>query len=77
MAERFVTHLGPNYDPEYLCEPSDEELAGVIRSLDFWDADLLRDLCWRAGMIEEWDAAGEEFETVAFKAAEKLGLEIL
>ena len=32
MAERFVTHLGPNYDPEYLCELSDEELAGVIEA---------------------------------------------
>lgn len=77
MSERFDMHLGPGYDPEWLCSLSDEELAKEIRKLGEWDPDLLRDLCWRAGIIEEWEEAGDDFEEVAFKAAEKLGVEIL
>lgn len=42
-----------------------------------WDFDLLEQLCSRAGMSEEWDAAdGEHFESVAYAAAEKLGVKI-
>ena len=56
---------------------SDAELSQEIRSLGFWDTDLLRDLCWRAGLIDEWEEAdGDNFEDVAYKAAEKLGVEI-
>ena len=75
--ERFKSHLGESYDPEYLCSLSDEELAEKIRSLPEWDVDLNRDLCWRAGMIEEWEAAdGDSFEEVVQAAAEKLGVKI-
>ena len=52
-------------------------LASKIRELSFWDPDLLEQLCKEAGMSDEWDAAGGEFEAVAFAAAEKLGVEIL
>lgn len=76
MSERFEMHLGTNYDPAYICGLSDEELAQEIREANEWDTDLLRDLCWRADIIEEWDAAGDDFETVAYKAAEILGVEI-
>lgn len=75
MTSRFETHLGWNYDPCYVSSLSDEELAAEIRESD-WDADLLRDLCWRADMIEEWIAAEDDFESIAFAAAEKLGVEI-
>ena len=77
MAERFVTHMGVNADPEWLCGLSDEELAEEIRKAQEWDADLLRDLCYRADMLDEWEAAEDDFENVAFAAAEKLGVEIL
>lgn len=76
MADRFITHLGHNYLPEYLCRLSDEELAQEIRNNPEWDIDLLRDLAWRADLIEEWENAGENFEEVAYKAAEVLGVEI-
>ena len=76
MSERFITHLGTNYDPAYICSLSDEELAKEIRDLNEWDPDLLRDLCWRADIIEEWDEAEDDFEAVAYKAAEILGVEI-
>ena len=76
MSERFITHLGTNYDPAYICSLSDEELAKEIRELGEWDTDLLRDLCWRADIIEEWDEAEDDFEAVAYKAAEILGVEI-
>ena len=77
MSERFEMHLGTNYDPAYICGLSDEELAQEIREANEWEPDLLRDLCWRAGIIEEWEEAEDDFEEVAFKAAEKLGVEII
>ena len=76
MNERFITHLGFNYDPAYICSLSDEELAEKIRESNEWDTDLLRDICWRADIIEEWDSAEDDFEVVAYKAAEILGIEI-
>lgn len=77
MADRFVTHLGHNYLPEYLCRLSDEELAQEIRDSSEWDIDLLRDLAWRADLIDEWENADEDtYEELAYKAAEVLGVEI-
>ena len=53
------------------------ELASEIRSMDTWDMELLAELCDAAGMRDEWEAAdGEAFESVAFEAAKKLGVEI-
>ena len=53
------------------------EIAEEIRSSETWDNGLLAELCEAAGMTEEWNAAdGETFEAVAYKAAEKLGVEI-
>ena len=48
----------------------------MINAAAGWDTDLLRELCWRADMIDEWDAAEDDFETVAYAAADKLGLKI-
>lgn len=80
MTERFETHLGANYTPEWICSLSDEELAKEIRELPEWDDDLLRDLCWRADLIEEWANPGVDegydYMAIAYKAAEKLGVEI-
>lgn len=56
----------------------EQELAEEIRSSQEWDLDQLKELCELAGMSEEWESAdGETFEQVAFKAAEKLGVEIM
>lgn len=53
------------------------EIAEEIRNSETWDNDLLAELCEAAGMSDEWNAAdGETFEDVAYKAAEKLGVEI-
>lgn len=55
-----------------------QEIAKEIREADIWDAELLAQLCEEAGMLDEWNAAdGENFEAVAFAAAEKLGVEIV
>lgn len=55
-----------------------EELAQKIQRSGEWDCNLLRELCTRADMLDEWNAAdGDSFESVAYKAAEKLGVEIL
>lgn len=54
------------------------EIAADIRALDYWDYNLIFELCEAAGMLEEWKAVGPyEFEDVIFAAAEKLGVEIL
>ena len=57
------------------------ELAKEIRESfiwDFWDLDQLEELCELADIEEEWkNSDGETFEQVVYKAAEKLGVEIL
>ena len=55
-----------------------QELAQEIKGNDEWNLELLKELCELADMSEEWELAdGESFESVAFKAAEKLGVEII
>ena len=55
-----------------------QELARAIKAADTWDLDQLEKLCELAGMAEEWKQAdGEVFEAAAYKAAEKLGVEII
>lgn len=55
----------------------DEELAKLILDTNEYDLDLLKELCKRADMLDEWEAAdGETFEAVALEAAKKLGVEI-
>lgn len=55
-----------------------KQIAAEIRKSEMWDGSLLAELCKVAGMTAEWDAAdGDTFESVAFIAAEKLGIEIL
>lgn len=54
-----------------------QELAAKIAAADTWNESDCKKLCELAGMIDEWNAAdGETFETVVYKAAEKLGVEI-
>lgn len=54
------------------------ELAETIRNNPCWDEETLAELCSRAGMSSEWEAANPDtFEAVAFAAAETLGVEIL
>lgn len=82
-AERFgvekkMTNYDPYERPSYLAEMSDSDLAKKISDSDEWIPEYLADLAWRAGLWEEWeDADGDTFESVAFKAAEILGVEIL
>ena len=55
-----------------------QELALEIKGNDECNLELLKALCELADMSEEWESAdGESFESVAFKAAEKLGVEII
>lgn len=55
-----------------------EKLADRISAADTWDMDDLAALCAAAGMEAEWEAAdGEGFESVAYAAAEKLGVRII
>ncbi len=54
-----------------------KELAEKINESDTWDYDLLTELCELAGLEKEWEAAdGDTFETVAYKAAKILEVEI-
>ena len=54
------------------------EIAKEIRAMDTWDMELLKELCEAAEMLDEWNAAdGETFESVAYKAAKKLDVEIV
>ena len=54
------------------------DIAKEIRAMDTWDMELLKELCEAAGMLDEWYAAdGETFESVAYRAAKKLDVEII
>ena len=56
---------------------TDKELAAGIRNAAEWDSEMLTELCERADMLDEWNAAdGESFERIVEAAAEKLGVEI-
>ena len=54
-----------------------EQIAEKIKASDTWDSDLLKELCNRAGLEKEWEEAdGENFEEVAEKASEILGVNL-
>ena len=54
------------------------EIAEQIKAADTWDMEALKELCELAGMSEEWaNTDGDTSESVAYAAADKLGVEIL
>lgn len=66
------------YTKEMLLSTEIEKLADRICAADTWDMDDLAALCAAAGMEAEWEAAdGEDFESVAYAAADKLGVRII
>lgn len=72
---RFEMHLGANYNPNWICMLSDKELAEEIRKTE-WDPDLMRDLFWRADMLEAWEAMDGWDIDLCYQAAEALGVTI-
>lgn len=67
-----------NYSNANPRELDDAELAKAIRDDDSWDYVLVRDLCWRADMLEDFLAApGDGFpDDVVYAAADALGVKI-
>ena len=56
---------------------TNQELANKINNSSTWDETLLAELCDRAGIFDEWkNADGENFESVVYKAAEILNINI-
>ena len=54
-----------------------KEIASELRNSREWNLKLLAELCEIAGIEEEWiNSDGETFESVAYKAAEILGVDI-
>lgn len=53
------------------------EIAAALRSSGEWDFELLEELCVAAGLEEEWsNSDSDNFEDVAYKAAEILDVDI-
>lgn len=53
------------------------EIATALRNSGEWNFTLLEELCEIAGLKEEWfNSDGETFESVAYKAAEILRVDI-
>lgn len=75
--ERFDETVGAHLDPAWLCDLSDEELAAEIRKSESWDADLLRELCYRGDTLREFIKANDCDCPAIYTAAEKLGVEII
>jgi hypothetical protein len=88
---RFVTHLGLNYDPEYICSLSDEELAAKIRECSGAETDLERDVIYRATFIdssiedafdaleareEDGEDTTDDYIDLLFRAADVLHIDI-
>ena len=54
-----------------------KEIANDIRNLDYWSGELCEELCEAAGMEQEWrESNSDTFESVVYKAAEELGVQI-
>ena len=56
-----------------------EDIAEEIRKASTWDLELCEALCELADMSEAWEQQaedGEDFESVLYAAADKLGVEI-
>ena len=72
-----MMETGAHYDLCYLHNLTTEELVDMINDSPCWDDDLNRELCDRAGIVEEWDAAdADDAEEIIYKAADILGVEI-
>lgn len=56
-------------------EATAEDIAEALRSSGEWNLELCEALCDMADMSEEW-CNTEDFESVVYSAAEKLGVEI-
>ena len=53
------------------------EIANELRSSGEWDFELIEELCKIAGLEDEWsNSDSENFEGIAYKAAETLGVDI-
>lgn len=74
--ENKMDKYAPYERPAYYAEMSDAELAKKIADSDVWIPEDVADLAWRAGLWEALQDA-DTFESVAFQAAEKLGVEIV
>lgn len=71
-----ITSCG-GYNHSYIAGLSDQELADKINELDCYEPSLMRDLCYRADMLDEYcDADGDTVFDICYAAAEKLGVEI-
>lgn len=72
----------PEYGNErrkYTTYPEPEDIAKVIRNGNnegYDEMDLYACLCEMADMLDEWENSEDEWECVADKAAEKLGVKI-
>ena len=54
------------------------KVADRIKNSDTWNDEDCRTLCGFADMEDEWDDAdAEEFEQVMYRAADRLGVEII
>lgn len=73
--ERFSAECA--YDSSYITAMTDAELAAEINGQSSWDGDLLREVAYRADMLQEYvDADADSWEPVIAKAAETLGVKI-
>lgn len=75
IPDRFDDSVGCHYDEAFLCDLSDEDLAMHIREISEWDADLCRELCYRADLLDQYVYL-QNWVPVVYEAAEKLGVNI-
>lgn len=77
MNERFDFSIGDHYNSAWIAGLTDSELADEINALDCYDGDLMRDLCYRANLLDEYcEADSDTVMGICYKAAKILGVEI-
>ncbi len=74
--ERFDTRPGLEDIPVWVMRLTDKEIAAEIRRLTVWDDDLLRELCYRAGNLEDFLIFEDSDCPPVFEAADRLGVYI-
>lgn len=73
-----LTVFDDDDEDQYLAKMDNGELAQSLHGIDSWHVEMCRELCNRAGLLEEFEAAeDDEFEGVIFRAAEILDVEII
>lgn len=78
MSENVVSEgRFSDFSDSWVADLSDKELAKEINRKSEWDPVLLRELFYRADMLDVWDSLEEPDERIISKAGKVIGVRIV